>query len=79
MKKFRVSLAMLRQCNYEIEVEAADEHEAAEKAILDWREGDREGEIVDFDGAETETDFEELDSNFADAVGVDVEEANYGN
>ena len=63
MKKFKISLGVLLQQNYEVEIEAATEEEAIKLGIEDFRvrifNGDETGEIVDFDGAEVQEAFDE--------------------
>lgn len=69
MKKFRVSLGLLKQCNFEIEVEAENEKDAIAKAVENWEDGGDEGEVQDFDGADIEDDF-----NVEDEIGIYTEE-----
>lgn len=70
-KIFRVSLGLLKQCNFEIMIEAENEKEAIAKAVENLRDGGDEGEVEDFDGADIEEDFNEEDE-----TGIYVEEAN---
>ena len=55
MKKFKISLGVLLQQNYEAE----NEEEAIKLGIEAFEDGDESGEIVDFDGAEAQKDFYE--------------------
>ncbi len=73
MSKFKISLALKKQCNYEIEVEAADEKEAIAIAIEDFEERAGGGEIIEFDDAEIEADFE-FDEKSEERKGIDCEE-----
>jgi hypothetical protein len=59
MKKFKISLGVLLQQNYEVEIEAENEEEAIKLGIEAFKDGDERGEIVDFAGAEAEENFDE--------------------
>ena len=59
MKKFKISLGVLLQQNYQVEIEAEAEEEAIKLGIEAFKDGDERGEIVDFDGAEAQEDFDE--------------------
>jgi hypothetical protein len=59
MKKFRISLGVLLQQNYEVEIEAENEEEAIKLGIEAFEDGDERGEIVDFSGAEAQKNFDE--------------------
>jgi len=49
MKKYRVSLAVLKPANFEIEIEADSEEEAIKLAIADLEEGGGNGEIEEYE------------------------------
>ena len=72
MKKFKISLGVLLQQNYEVEIEAENEEEAIKLGIEAFRDGEESGEIVDFDGAEAEKNFDE-DTK----IGISAEEIDY--
>lgn len=74
MKKFKISLGVLVQQNYEIEIEAENEEEAIKLGIEAFRDGDETGEIVDFDGAEAEENFDEDTKSGISAEEIDYEE-----
>jgi hypothetical protein len=57
MKKFRISLGVLLQQNYEVEIEAENEEEAIKLGIEAFRDGDERGEIVDFDWGGSSKEF----------------------
>ena len=71
MKKFKISLGVLVQQNYEIEIEAENEEEAIKLGIEAFRDGDERGEIVDFAGAEAQEDFDEDNRSGISAEEVD--------
>lgn len=74
MKKFRISLGVLVQQNYEIEIEAENEEEAIKLGIEAFKDGDERGEIVDFDGAEAQEAFEEDTKSGISAEEIDCKE-----
>lgn len=69
---------MLRQCNYEIEVEAAGKNAAIVKAIAELEEEATEGEFVDFDGAEVNPDYD-FNEESGEMSGIHIEEVQDGN
>ena len=71
MKKFKISLGVLVQQNYEIEIEAENEEEAIKLGIEAFKDGDERGEIVDFGGAEAQEDFDEDTKSGISAEEVD--------
>lgn len=74
MKKFKISLGVLVQQNYEIEIEAENEEEAIKLGIEAFKDGDERGEIVDFDGAEAQEAFDEDTKSGISAEEIDYEE-----
>ena len=74
MKKFKISLGVLLQQNYEVEIEAENEEEAIKLGIEAFRDGEESGEIVDFDGAEAEENFDEDTKSGISAEEIDYEE-----
>ena len=73
-KKYKVSLAALKPVNFEIEVEAESELEAAQLAEQAFYDDFESGEIVGLNG-DIECDFSIDESDFeAGSLGVNVQE-----